>query len=251
MVASISGRDWGSAMSRQATFDIWSAKSACAQYISAPGPSPFLGARSWLSFGLDFRREVFPQCAFSLRGTHDAVSGFEHLAGLVRIRNSHSSRTVHNHQAKGGHRHVRYNKQRRPGTTAVNHHQTLRAVAPARHRLDVETHRVQIRSRLGRRPVDSDVNDFAERSVQGLDQLRQFARHRGRVRPPCPVDVAAQRAGQSDPHGTGAPPRPGQAVHEECLELPGEFVSGRSEKVGCSTGSVEVAPEGTTSGTSG
>ena len=121
-----------------------SGKSACAQYISAPGPSSFLGGGSWLSFGLDFRREVFPQRAFSPRGTHHAVSGFKHLNGLVRIRNSHSSRTVHHHQAKGGHRHVRYNEQCRPGTTAVNHHQTLRALAPARHRLDVETHRVRV-----------------------------------------------------------------------------------------------------------
>jgi hypothetical protein len=71
------------------------------------------------------------------------------------------------------------------------------------------------------------------------------------MRPPCSIDDTAEDASQRDPHGTGAAPSPRQAVHDECVVLTEGLVSGRSEKVGCSTGCVEVSPDESDAGTSG
>lgn len=71
------------------------------------------------------------------------------------------------------------------------------------------------------------------------------------MRPPCTVDVAAQDAGQSDPHRTSAASSARRAVHDRCGADTGASASGRSENVGYSTGPPWVFPEATYSGALG
>jgi hypothetical protein len=66
-----------------------------------------------------------------------------------------------------------------------------------------------------------------------------------------PVDVTAHRRGQSDPHGLAQVRAPRHTVHGDGVVPTRALASGRSEKVGCSTASVEVSPGETTSGSSG
>jgi hypothetical protein len=132
----------------------------------------------------------------------------------------------------------------------ANNHQTLTPALRTgrRHRV---AHRVQIGRPLRRRPVDADIDDFAQWFVQSVDEPGQFSCHRTRVRPPCPIDITAQERGQSDPHGTTTTTPARQTVHDDGVVPAEALASGRSEKVGCSTGPVEVSPEATISGSWG
>ena len=71
------------------------------------------------------------------------------------------------------------------------------------------------------------------------------------MRPPCTVDVAAQDAGQSDPHRTSAASSARRAVHDRCGADTAASAAGRSENVGYSAGFPEASPEATYSGALG
>ena len=71
------------------------------------------------------------------------------------------------------------------------------------------------------------------------------------MRPPCTVDVAAQDAGQSDPHWRTAASSARRAVHECCVADTAARSPGRSENVGCSTGFALASLEATRSGALG
>jgi hypothetical protein len=235
----------------------WCGDAAPAQRCFWGVPSPWETARGCATLapfafgGLGAKRSTSPRCTFDLRGTHNEVGGVKHLAGLFCIRNRCSGRPAQEHPAKGWRRQVRYNQQLRASANTGNHHDALTLVPPTRHRLPAVAHRVQISRPLRRRPVDADVVDFAQRSMQSLDELGQFTCDRSRARPPRPIDVAAQEGGQGNPHGSGQTPRARHAVHGYSDVAPGAFASGRSEKVGCSTGPTEASPEEIISGSCG
>jgi hypothetical protein len=61
----------------------------------------------------------------------------------------------------------------------------------------------------------------------------------------CAVDVAAKDAGQSDTNKTGTPSRTRGTVHDLRVAIAAVWVSGRSEKIGYSTGSTEASSKAT------
>lgn len=144
---------------------------------------------------------------------------------------------------------MRYDEERHAATSAVDHHQTLASPAPARHQLGVMAHRVQIGPGIGCAPIDFDVNDLAERSVQSPDSGSSAATEAecGHHAP----SMSPSRAGQRDKPRMGAPWRTSRTVHDRRVAKTAASASGRCEKIGYSTSSPEVSSEAMYCGASG
>jgi hypothetical protein len=191
-----------------------------------------------------------PRCTLDLRRLHHTASDLEQLALLFRTRHRPGRRAAHHQDAERLRCHMRHDKEFRGPQAAIHHHQTMTPVLFTVHRPRAGGDLVELEwGRLGGGPVDADVDDFAKRPVQGVDELRQFVRDRARVGPPGAIDVGAQLPCEREPDGPGQSARPRHTVHE----VVGVSVAGSvlSEKTGADTASVEESLFPTNSGSYG
>ena len=105
----------------------------------------------------------------------------------------------------------------RPGPTAGDGHDAeADEVVLTGHGRDAPTmEQVEIGDTLQRRPVDADVDHFAQGLSQGVGQAGQLACDRHRVWPPRPVEAAAQVGSEGEPDRTGRTSILRRASHAE------------------------------------
>jgi hypothetical protein len=87
----------------------------------------------------------------------------------------------------------------RPGAAAGDGHDPeLTALLTRQCRDSTAIEQVEILDALQRRPVDAYIDHWAKRFSDGLGQIGKFTCNRNRVRPPRPVEAAAQDGGQRE-----------------------------------------------------
>lgn len=179
-----------------------------------------------------------PSCGFDLCDAEHAVSHLECRRAPHRGLHGHRRCAPHHQTAKSGGCLAWDHKEFHALVPARHHHQPRPAQFHPRHGPITRHDRVQVQLSLGRRPVDSDVNDFPERSVKHADEFRQFIRHRGGVRPPCSVDIGTQLPGEREPRWARQTSRPRQSVHGDDGTSARGCGPGRSEKTSAPAGSI-------------
>lgn len=186
-----------------------------------------------------------PARRFELRDTQYTVSGVICRCTSFRFPHRHGRSATHHQSTETNRRLGRNDKKFHAYVSARHHHQTRAAQLHPGRPPRAGNDGVQVELPLGGRPIHSNVNDFPERSMKDSDEIGQLVCHRPGVRPPRSVDIGAQVPGEGEPDRTGHPPRPVEAIHDDCASARGASRSvGRSEKTSVSAGSADNAPAG-------